>query len=152
MEEKVWEKLDDESVQSEVMRNLFKDWCKKNNIKDEQVNDLLEASFQRAYTLRDRINNLKRDIFEKFEDINRKLEDNSSSVQKIQEDIGKLQKETQNKLIDPDVLEELNAIIPTIIPPRAKDAPTWNHHLNKILSGFTPGLYSIYSSEVMIKS
>lgn len=80
IEKDLYEKLDDESIQSSCLFEIFHDWCQENNIKDKEVNELLDASFQRAYTLRDRIHSLRLEI-------NNKLERYDTDLKKISEEL-----------------------------------------------------------------
>ena len=83
IEKDLYEQLDNESIQGNVLKELIKDWCKKNNIRDEEVNQLLETSFQRAYTLRDRINNIRGEVRNKFGYYDTELEKLSTNVESL---------------------------------------------------------------------
>lgn len=83
IEKDLYEQLDNESIQGNVLKELIKDWCKKNNIRDEEVNQLLETSFQRAYTLRDRINNIREEVRYKFRYYDTELEKLSINVESL---------------------------------------------------------------------
>ena len=81
--------MDNQAIESNELRILIKEWCKKHGIHDDEVDKLLESSFQRAYTLRDRINDLRKDFYEKIDKYNeqiRELQSHYSDYQaKIQE-------------------------------------------------------------------
>ena len=81
--------MDNQAIESNELRILIKEWCKKHGIHDDEVDKLLESSFQRAYTLRDRINDLRKDFYEKIDKNNeqiRELQSHYSNYQaKIQE-------------------------------------------------------------------
>lgn len=81
--------MDNQAIESNELRILIKEWCKKHGIHDDEVDKLLESSFQRAYTLRDRINDLRKDFYEKIDKNNeqiRELQSHYSDYQaKIQE-------------------------------------------------------------------
>lgn len=83
IEKDLYEQLDNESIQGNVLKELIKDWCKKNNIRDEEVNQLLETSFQRAYTLRDRINDIRGEARNKFRYYDAELEKLSTNVESL---------------------------------------------------------------------
>lgn len=83
IEKDLYEQLDNESIQGNVLKELIKDWCKKNNIRDEEVNQLLETSFQRAYTLRDRINDIRGEVRNKFGYYDTELEKLSTNVDSL---------------------------------------------------------------------
>lgn len=59
VEKDLYEQIDDQNVSSNELKSILLDWFKQQGIKDEDVKELLETSFQRAYTLRDRINVLR---------------------------------------------------------------------------------------------
>lgn len=80
MDNDLYQKLDDELLIGNELRDILKDWCKNNNIKDEEVTALLDASFQRAYTLRNRISNLRNEI-------NSKLNQYSSDIRDIKDEL-----------------------------------------------------------------
>ena len=58
-ESTIYQQFDEQITSQNELKEIISDWCKQNGIRDEQVNELLESSFQRAYTLRDRINQVK---------------------------------------------------------------------------------------------
>lgn len=59
VEKDLYEQIDDQLVRNNEFNEAFLDWCKQKGINDDEVRDLLETSLHRAYTLRDRINNLR---------------------------------------------------------------------------------------------
>lgn len=61
-ESTIYQQFDEQITSQNELKEIISDWCKQNGIRDEQVNELLESSFQRAYTLRDRINQVKRQV------------------------------------------------------------------------------------------
>ena len=87
IEKDMYEKLDNDSIQGNVLKELIRDWCEKNNIRDEEVTQLLEASFQRAYTLRDRINDIRAEVRNKFGYYDTELEKLSANIESLKSDI-----------------------------------------------------------------
>ena len=83
IEKDLYEQVDNETIQSNVLKDLIRDWCKKNNIREEEVNSLLESSFQRAYTLRDRINNIRSEILKKFEYYDSEILELESNIESL---------------------------------------------------------------------
>lgn len=85
----IYNLIDNQALESNELRVLIKEWCKEHGIHDEEVDKLLESSFQRAYTLRDRINDLRKDLYEEIDKNNkqiRELQSHYSDYQtKIQE-------------------------------------------------------------------
>ena len=69
IESDLYGKLSNNEVATNEFREVMKDWCKQNGIREESIDKLFETSFARAYTLRDRINNLKNDIAVNTEEI-----------------------------------------------------------------------------------
>lgn len=64
VEKDLYDQLDYQYVASNEIKTILADWFKKQGIKDEDIQELLEASFQRAYTLRDRLNSLRQEYRE----------------------------------------------------------------------------------------
>ena len=109
--------IDDQSIASNELRSLIQEWCRENNIKDEDVEKLLNTTIQRAYTLRDRIENLRNDCNQKIEQTAEELEDLKqritefekefdekskaldSQVETAIQDVEKKQKETSDALL-----------------------------------------------------
>jgi uncharacterized phage infection (PIP) family protein YhgE len=91
----IYNLIDDQSLASNELRVLIKDWCKEHGVHDEGVDKLLESSFQRAYTLRDRLNNLRAEIY-------KELDKNKVSVENILKELpnyqAKIQKSTDDAL------------------------------------------------------
>ena len=91
----IYNLIDNQTLASNELRLLIKDWCKEHGIHDEEVDKLLESSFQRAYTLRDRLNNLREELY-------KELDNNKESVEKILKELpnyqAKIQKSTDDAL------------------------------------------------------
>lgn len=82
-------RVDKVDIREAEFEDIFLEWCKNNNIKDEDVQKLLESSFRRAYTLKtclqdvrdsveqtnNRIDQLAKSVNEREEEINRELDD-----------------------------------------------------------------------------
>ena len=88
--------MDNQAIESNELRMLIKEWCKKHGIHDEEVDKLLESSFQRAYTLRDRINDLRKDLYEKIDENNEQIRELRSHYSDYQT---KIQKATDSALL-----------------------------------------------------
>ena len=58
----IYEKIDDINTSGNEFKSILSDWLTQQGINDEDVRQLLETSFKRAYTLRDRINTLKTEL------------------------------------------------------------------------------------------
>jgi chromosome segregation ATPase len=79
--------IDNQALESNELHNIIKDWCKEHGIRDEEVDKLFEASFQRAYTLRDRINKLREDLTQQINDVKSETEQLSHELSNYQESI-----------------------------------------------------------------
>lgn len=85
VEKDLYEQIDDQIVRSNEFNESFLDWCKQQGINDEEVRGLLETSFHRAYTLRDRINTLRNSLMELDGRVG-KLEQKANSFDNIVEE------------------------------------------------------------------
>lgn len=86
IESDLYGKLSNNEVATNEFREIMKDWCKQNGMREEAIDKLFETSFTRAYTLRDRINNLKNDIAvntEEIFNIEQKLHSITNDIQKF---------------------------------------------------------------------
>lgn len=106
IEKDLYEQLDNEVIQGNVLKDLIRDWCKKNNIRDEEVNSLLETSFQRAYTLRDRINNIKGEVLKKLAHYDSELSKLTSNVESLKSFVSSEKAKTLKELSDLYSLKE----------------------------------------------
>lgn len=61
VEKELYEQIENQTVSSNELKTVIHDWFIKQGIRDEEVQELLETSFKRAYTLRDRLNKLQQD-------------------------------------------------------------------------------------------
>ena len=102
VEKDLYEKIDDQIVRSNEFNEIFLDWCKQQGINDEEVRGLLETSFHRAYTLRDRINTLRnefRDSLKELGDRVGELEEKADDVcRENGDEIKRIIQEYENKL------------------------------------------------------
>jgi hypothetical protein len=87
----IYNLIDNQALASNELRILIKEWCKEHGIHDEEVDKLLESSFQRAYTLRDRLNSLKEELYSELnknkEDVEKILREIPDYKEKIQQSI-----------------------------------------------------------------
>lgn len=86
-ESTIYQQFDEQITSQNELKEIISDWCKQNGIRDEQVNELLESSFQRAYTLRDRINH-----------VNEKLSETSKIAKSTETKVGQLDEKVQEKI------------------------------------------------------
>jgi len=99
-EKDIYEIMDNNNLKIHDIADVIDRICKKNNIKDSKVRDVLEQTFQRSYTLRDRINTLKLNFEERlayidkhFENIQKEYEDKERNLTQIIND-GKQETQT----------------------------------------------------------
>ena len=59
VEKELYDHIDDQIVSNNELKDIISDWFEKEGINDDEVRELIDTSFLRAYTLRDRINNLR---------------------------------------------------------------------------------------------
>lgn len=90
VEKNLYEQIDDQNVSSNELKSILSVWFKQQGIKDEDVKELLETSFERAYTLRDRINVLRNECntkisqaLERISILEEQLENASSEIDKL---------------------------------------------------------------------
>lgn len=95
IEANLYDKLGNNEVATNEFRELMRDWCKQNGIREEAIDKLFESSFARAYTLRDRINQLKIDIAANTE----KISNIDQQLQSIKDDIEKSIVQSKDDLI-----------------------------------------------------
>ncbi len=79
--------LDDQRIESNELKVLIKEWCREHGIHDDEVDKLLETSFRRAYTLRDRINELRLDCYKKIDSLESRLDPIIEKITDYQNDI-----------------------------------------------------------------
>ena len=72
-ESELYELMDRSELSNAELANILRDICKDADIKDESIIELFEQASNRAYKLRDRINNLRFEMNEKFSKIEEKF-------------------------------------------------------------------------------
>lgn len=90
--------IDDNEISAAEFSKLVKDLCKESNIKDERVEELFTQTFERAYTLRDRINLLRRELNDRIDEILSKFEDFDDTVKSEKKELLRLGSEQQTML------------------------------------------------------
>lgn len=71
IEKDLYELIDNSELKIQDVTDIILEICEKNNIKDEKVINVLEQTFKRSYTLRDRINGLRLHINERLAEIDK---------------------------------------------------------------------------------
>ena len=78
VEKELYEHIENQTVSNNELKTVIHDWFRKQGFRDEEVKELLETSFKRAYTLRDRLNALR--------------QENEESIARLEERITALEK------------------------------------------------------------
>lgn len=82
-ERDLYEQFDKAAMSTNELRTIIKDWCVQHGINDEEVQKLLDLSFQRSVTLRDRINNLSKDIDNRLSEFVKRNNEQEDKIKKI---------------------------------------------------------------------
>ena len=98
VEKDLYKILDDQIVSNNELKDILSDWFKKQGINDNDVRELLESSFQRAYTLRDRLNNFRQEYKSNFANCEKRILDFENKYNSLETEIAKLIKDSSNKL------------------------------------------------------
>ncbi len=98
VEKDLYDHIDDQVVSNNELKTVLLDWFKKQGINDDEVRELLETSFQRAYTLRDRINALRQEYREGISQCNNRIVAFEKKHLSLDSEIEKLISDTSNKL------------------------------------------------------
>lgn len=104
VEKDLYSHIDDQIVSNNELKSVLLDWFEKQGINDNEVRELLETSFQRAYTLRDRINNLRQEYREEISLCDQRILAFEQKHNSLDTEIDALIESTTNKL--KDTLEE----------------------------------------------
>ncbi|MCQ2165806.1 MAG: hypothetical protein MJY49_00035 [Bacteroidales bacterium] len=78
-------RVDKVDIREAEFEDIFLEWCQNNNIKDEDVQKLFESSFQRAYTLKSRL----QDVRDSVEQANNRIDQLAKSVNERKEEINR---------------------------------------------------------------
>ncbi len=98
VEKDLYEHLDDQMVSNNELKNILLDWFEKQGISDNEVRELLESSFQRAYTLRDRLNIFRQEYKSSIATCEKRLLEFESKYNSLDTEIAKLIEDSGNKL------------------------------------------------------
>jgi hypothetical protein len=69
VEKDLYEQIDNQAVHNNELKAVFLEWCQSQGINDQEMRDLLETCFNRAYILRDRINSLRNEFRNGIEEL-----------------------------------------------------------------------------------
>jgi len=68
-ERDIYDMIDQNELSVVEISSIIKEICRNANIKDETIEELFNQTFQRSYTLRDRIRELRNDLEKRIEDL-----------------------------------------------------------------------------------
>lgn len=96
--------IDNNSIDINELKSIFIDYCHEKGISDEDVEKLFEVSFQRAYQLRDRLNNLRDNLIVEIQATN-------DNVQRVEEKLISMESDITIKLQNKinDELDRINS-------------------------------------------
>ena len=80
VEKELYQQVENQSVTANELKTVIYDWLKKQGIRDEEIQKILETSINRAYTLRNRINSLRQENAESIA----RLEERINTIEKKQ--------------------------------------------------------------------
>lgn len=86
-EKDLYEHIDNQCLTSNEIKEFLVDWCKKQGVNENEIRELFECSFQRAYTLRDRINELRNALKEHIREISTRIESIESNYNSLIDNI-----------------------------------------------------------------
>lgn len=98
VEQELYMDLDDQMLSGNELKEILLDWLTKQGIHDNEVREFLESSFQRAYTLRDRLNAFRQDYKSSIASCEKKLLEFESKHDSLDTEIEKIIIDFSNKL------------------------------------------------------
>lgn len=98
VEKDLYDKIDNQEISNNELKAILLDWFKKQGIKDEDVQELIETSFKRAYTLRDRLNDFRKEYRENIALCSKKIEKFENRYTSLDNEIDVLVKNTKLEL------------------------------------------------------
>ena len=87
VEKDLYEQIDNQAVHNNELKSVFLEWCTSQGINDQEMRDLLETCFNRAYILRDRINSLRNEFRNGIEELVGKVDIIDKKQQELDERI-----------------------------------------------------------------
>lgn len=98
VEQELYMDLDDQMLSGNELKEILLDWLTKQGIHDNEVREFLESSFQRAYTLRDRLNTFRQEYKSSIASCEKKLLEFESKHDSLDTEIEKIIIDFSNKL------------------------------------------------------
>lgn len=87
IENDLYKQLEDSDCSKESIANLLNELCKQYNIDNKAIEGLFEQSFRRTITLRDRIKDLRTEIFERISKYEEKFENLDDTISKKEKEV-----------------------------------------------------------------
>lgn len=104
----IYEKIDDINTSGNEFKSILNDWLTQQGVNDEDVRQLLETSFKRAYTLRDRINSLKLELKQELRQCTSRVDSIQIQCDNFDKKLNLVKKEITDKI--QDYLKEISEI------------------------------------------
>lgn len=98
VEQELYMDMDDQLLSGNELKEILLDWLTKQGIHDNEVRELLKSSFQRAYTLRDRLNTFRQEYKSSIASCEKKLLEFESKHDSLDTEIEKIIIDFSNKL------------------------------------------------------
>ena len=105
-EKDIYDMIDKNELSLAETSNIIKEICRKANIKDETIEELFSQTFQRSYTLRDRIRQLRYDLEEKIDKLEQKFINLDKTIENRKNEITVFCEQAKNT-----VQEQSNSIL-----------------------------------------
>lgn len=138
-EKELYEQIDFQAVSNNELKTILWDWFKKQGIKDEDIHELIETSFQRAYTLRDRLNSLRQEYRENIAQCINKINTFENRYTKLDYEIAEYIKNTKSEL--QNALEDNKQTFETLYNKRYSTLDNLANNKEQILREFVENSY-----------
>ena len=113
LEDDLYNQLDKTELETNVLRQFIVDWCRQQNINDQDIQELLDLSFRRSITFRDRIKNLRKELETRIYELEGKFENVENGIGKYVERVREELKSTlinYGMIIEETVAEQNNVL------------------------------------------
>ena len=100
VEKELYEQVGNQTISNNELKTIIYDWLKNQGIRDEEVQELLETSLKRAYTLRDRLNALRQENKESIACIESQMTALKSRLNNLQDDHKRSIARIEDKMAD----------------------------------------------------
>lgn len=98
IEKGLFEQIDEQTTSINEFKEMFIQYCKEKGIDDDAVHELIECSFQRSYTLRERITTLRQDYQKSISQCQQRLSQFEQKHNSLDSSINKIIDTTKREL------------------------------------------------------